>query len=321
MGKDVIYTNGVIAVREKNLLKDRLFRLCEGKPEDAFRTLLESGYGSGAEAESFYDFERLTEAEERALDDFIREYSPSEAEKVYLLAPRDFHNAKAILKAQYLGSDAGKMLAPDGLIPAGEISDCVKSGELDRLGTELAGAVREASELLKEEGASGAELGGIFERALYKRLSAAVSKNAVLKKLLTAKADMTNVLTALRSADPAYAKKLYVTGGRLTEKQLSALFEGDEKALRGLDRTPYGDFLKKCLDAKSAGLPLTEAERERDSFETDFFAERRYDLERNQPFLYYVFRRRAENANVRIIFVCLLAGMKEQDIKRRLRAF
>lgn len=46
MGKDVIYTNGVIAAREKYLLKEKLLRLCEGKVEDAFRILLESGYGS-----------------------------------------------------------------------------------------------------------------------------------------------------------------------------------------------------------------------------------------------------------------------------------
>ena len=41
---------------------------------------------------------------------------------------------------------------------------------------------------------------------------------------------------------------------------------------------------------------------------------------RNQPFLYYVFRRRAENADVRILFVCLLAGMKDYEIKARLRS-
>lgn len=321
MGKDVIYTNGVIAVKEKNLLKDKLLRLCEGKPEDAFRILLENGYGSGAEAESFYDFERLTEAEERALDDFIREYSPSESEKIYLLSPRDFHNAKALLKAEYLGADAEKMLAPEGLIPVSELSDRIKTGDFASLPEELVSAITSGSALLGEDAASGAELGGIFERALYSRLASAVSKNAVLKKLLVAKADMSNILTALRSTDRSYAEKMYVNGGKLTKSELAALFTDDaEKAAQRLEKTPYTAFLKKCLDAKSAGLPLTEAERVRDSYETDFFVQRKYELERNQPFLYYVFRRRAENANVRIVFVCLLAGMKEQDIKKRLRA-
>ena len=85
MGIDVIYTNGVIAAQEKYLLKDRIFKLCEGSAPEAFRVLSESGFGSGAAAESAYDFEKLVTAEERALDDFIREYAPSQAEAVYLL--------------------------------------------------------------------------------------------------------------------------------------------------------------------------------------------------------------------------------------------
>ena len=72
--------------------------------------------------------------------------------------------------------------------------------------------------------------------------------------------------------------------------------------------------------ATAAAMPLTAAERIAESYEAELLAARRYDLKRSQPFLYYVFRRRAENANVRILFVCLLAGMREADVKRRLRA-
>lgn len=58
----------------------------------------------------------------------------------------------------------------------------------------------------------------------------------------------------------------------------------------------------------------------RDNLEIDFLAAKKYELKSTQPFLYYVLRRRAENSNLRILFVCLLAGMSEGDIKRRLRA-
>ncbi len=322
MGKDVIYTNGVIAYREKYLLKDKIFKLCESSPAEAFRILLESGYGSGAEVSSLYDYEALTKAEEQALDDFIREYAPSPAEAAYLLSPRDFHNAKALLKAEYLNADAEKMLAPEGLVPVSELALCIKNGDFSPLAKELEGALCEAGELLKTEDASGAAVGGIFEKAMYARLAAVSAKNKVLKKLLAAKADMTNILTALRSSDRGYAESMYVAGGKLGKEQLGGLVAADtERARRILEKTPYQEFGEKCFAAKDAGLPLTEAERSRDSYETDFFAAKKYELERNQPFLYYVFRRRAETANVRIVCVCLLAGMREQDIKKRLRAF
>ena len=55
------------------------------------------------------------------------------------------------------------------------------------------------------------------------------------------------------------------------------------------------------------------------SCEAEYFAARRFELKKSEPFLYYAFRRRIENENVRILFVCLLAGMKEDEIKKRLR--
>ena len=319
MGRDVIYTDGVIAVREKNFLGGKLLRMCEGTAEEAFGILSESGYGRG-EAGSARGLEALVSAEERALDGFIREYAPSEAEKAYFLAPRDFHNAKALVKAFRQQADAGPLLAPEGLISVGTLSAALSSGDFSGLGKELSSALAEGKKRA-EEGASGAEIGSIFGRAMFRRLASAVGKNGTLKKLLAGKADRMNILTALRSPDADAAEKQYAEGGRLTREQLRGLFAGDaEKAAHSLDGTPYAAFAARCFAAKNAGLPLTEAEREAASFETEFFAERRYELKKNQPFLYYVLRRRAENENVRIVFVCLFAGMKGEEIKKRLRA-
>lgn len=319
-----MFTNGVIAVKEKFLLKDKIFKLCDSGAEEALRVVSESGFGKGAEAASVYEYEKLVSADEADIDGFIREYAPSRAEAAYLLSPRDFHNAKAAVKARFGGLGTENMLAPAGLIPAEEIIDCVNSDSYAPLGSVLGEAVKEAVSLFSDEhGAevSGAEIGMIFEKALYRHLHETSAKMGLLKKLLEAKADMTNILTVLRSVEEEYAAKCYVTGGKLTEQQLASLFEEDtEKAVKAFERTPYYDFVKKCISDKAAGLPLTTAERLLESYETEYFTAKKYELKKSQPFLYYVFRRRAENANVRILFVCLLAGMKESEIKRRLRA-
>jgi hypothetical protein len=49
MALNVIYTNGVIAAKDKYLLKDKILRFCELSAEEAFRMLLESGFGGGAD--------------------------------------------------------------------------------------------------------------------------------------------------------------------------------------------------------------------------------------------------------------------------------
>ncbi len=114
MAIDPMFTNGVIAVKERYFLRDKLLRMCEMTPEDAFRLLIESGFGgAGAAADSYHEYEALVEADEKDIDKFIRDFAPSDAEAEYLLAPRDFHNAKAAVKADVMGVDVTRMQAPD----------------------------------------------------------------------------------------------------------------------------------------------------------------------------------------------------------------
>ena len=293
--------------------------------EEAFRALLESGFGGGSEvAASVYEYEKLIEAEEASLDEFIREYAPSKSERAYLLASRDFHNAKALLKAAYLKKDVEKMLAPEGEIPLKTLETAVTSGEFSCLlgvNDELKRACEEAAALFETDDVSGAAIGEIFEKACYTYLKGACRKNSVLKKLLPKKADLTNILIAFRSGDKDAAEEKYLPSGKLGKETLALLFNEDtEKVEEAFKRTPYHAFVKKCLDSKKRGAPMTEAERELASLEFDFLDVKKYELKATQPFLYYVFRRRAENQNVRIVFACRLAGLGEQEIKRRLRA-
>ena len=312
---DPVYTNGVIAVKERLLLGDKLLRYTELSAEEVLRALREGGFGSGAESQ---EGEALILTEESLLDSFIREYAPSQKELEYLLSPRDFHNAKALCKAQKLGTDAEKLLAPEGLIKIDDLSAAVKSGDVSALGKVLGGAIKEA---LESEKLTGAEVGAIFDNALYKHLSTVCKFSPLLKKLLIGRADRTNILTAMRSEKREFAEKLYVCGGKLSYAELAKLFDDNrenlEKALLG---TQYEEFYKLCYAAKEKGTPFTEAERALESYEAEYFVAKRYELEGKQPFLYYVFRRRAEIQNVRIILVCLNAGLKAQDIRRRLRA-
>ena len=312
---DSIYTNGVIAVKERSLLGDKILRFTEMTAEEVLRTLHESGFGSGAEST---DGEALCEAEERSLDAFIREYAPSLTELGFLLSPRDFHNAKALIKAAKLNADAEKLLAPEGLVAVADISAAISKQDYSLLSGELANAVREA---LENEKLTGAEIGAIFDVALYKHLHALCKWRKVLKKLLAGRADRLNILTAMRSSDREFAEKLFVGGGTLGKKEFDLIFSEDkEVSAKALDKTAYKQFYAQCFAAKEKGLPFTEAERALESFEAEHFAERRFELEGREPFLYYVFRRRAEIQNVRIILVCLNACLSAQDIKRRLRA-
>lgn len=321
MAMDLSYTEGVIAVREKYLLKDRLLRLCEMTTEDAFRSLLEYGFGGGAEtASSVYDYEKLIEREERLLDEFIFEYAPSAKEAIYLLSPRDFHNAKALMKAKLLGESGEKMLASEGLIPVSELSKCISSGEYAGLSTNpmLKDACEEAERAISSETPiSGSQLGLIFERAMYAHLLKGCKRSPLFKRSIIARLDMTNLLTAFRAPNEEGVAAAFIEGGKLTLQQV--LFATGERAQEGEAAKLYPDFLRLCVTAREQRAPLTLAERYRDAFDVERLNENRYELKKNEPFLYYVLCRKAENANVRIIFALQLLGATEQEMKKRLR--
>lgn len=323
MGISVSYTNGVIAAREKYFLKEKIFRFSEMNAEEAFRALQESGFGGGATAESVYDYEKLVAGEDVALDAFIAEYAPTRLERSYFLAPRDFHNAKALIKAASLQESTEKLLAPEGEIPVTVIEKAVREGDFSGLGESneiLKEVCREAYAAVLAGEKSGAQIGEEFEKAKYAYLLKRCKASGVLKKLLRLKIDMQNILIAFRTEDEEAFARAFIFGGFVKQAQYSLLFSTDkENAGKNFADGKYRGFVEKCVSAQAKGLPCVEAEREFSSFEREFFYEKRYELQRNLPFVYYVFRRRAEIANVRIVFACLLAGVGESEIKRRLR--
>lgn len=324
MAKDLIYVNGIIAVKENSLLKDKILAFCEMSAEGAFRALGESGFLKNSDVASVFDYEKVLQADEADIDQFTREYAPNNAIKTYFFAPRDFHNAKALVKAKYLNTDAKKMLAPEGLLSLDTLKKAVEGEEVEGVYPELATAVKGAVELFENDGAnaSGAEIGKIFEQQLYACLLSNCRHNALLKKLLVQKVDMTNILIAMRSNTPEYASNNAISGGKIPLDKLLLLFdENEEKAERALNGTYLEKYWKECFKTRKTGLPFTKTEKSVSALEIDFLSEHRYELKRSQPFMYYIFRRRTENENVRIVLSCLLAGMPADEIKARLRNF
>lgn len=323
MAKDLDYVGGIIAAKENGLLKDKIFALCESDAQSAFRSLSESGFGAGAEVDSAFGYEKILRADEEDIDKFAREYAANNAQKAYIFLWRDFHNAKSLLKAARLNLPPDKMLAPEGLYTVDTLEKVIAGGETD-VCPQLKEAVETAQKLFEEKGenTSGAEVGAIFEKGAYSALFTLCKRSPLLKKLLQNKADMTNILTVMRSNTLEYAANNAISGGKIDVKRMLALFsENGEEAEKALDKTYLEDFWKECFLARNKGLPFTAAEKKLASADTDFLAAHKYELKRGEPFLYYIFRRRAENENVRIVLSCLLAGMDGEEIKPRLRSF
>ena len=324
------YVNGVIAAKEKYFLKDKLLRLCETDAENALRALKESGFGRAAAAadEANCSAETLIAAEEAETNAFIREYAASDAEKEFFLSPLDCHNVKAYFKASYTGADVSKMLADEGILPLSRISESFLKNDFSSLPAYLQSALDNAREICKNGVAGkGAEVGAAFEKALFSRLADICKKNGALKQMLAEKADFTNLVTALRAKNFKEAKAQFVCGGTLRAEEYAFCFaqnadraKGSAAGSSGSGRA--GERLREIVSlyerAKTTGS-YAEAEKRLAQTELNFFERKKYELTGSEPFMYYVLRRKAECANVRIVMVCLNAGMAQSEIKKRLR--
>ena len=307
------YVNGVIAAKEKYFLGEKLLRLCESDAATALRTLKENGFGGDAAEEK--GAEELIRAEEASINAFVREYAAGEAEREYFLAPLDTHNVKAYFKAHVLGVDVAPMLAEEGTLKTGAIAECFAKEDFSALPDYL------QAETICENGTEGkgAKVGEAFEKALYAHLSESCKGESALKKILAAKADRTNLVIALRSKDLASAKEAFLAGGNVKADSFAFCFiEDEEKARAAAEKAGAHDLWKTYAACKESG-GVAAAEKAAAEAEIDYFAKRKYELAGTKPFIYYVLRRRTECFNVRVALVCLNAGMKESEIKKRFR--
>ncbi len=339
MRYDVAFINGVVRSRERFLWGTRLERLAEGTAAEAFKALKDGGFGANAEAEDG-DFESLIRAEENSVNSFIREYAPSEATERFLLAEYDFHNAEALVKCRLAGADAAKMLAPEGFYKTEDIKKAIDamgenppadandgtgktlSAANDGMGTPRAGkkdkrenplyAAAAQALALPAGQADGFTVDCVFQKALFRYMKRYAK--GPLKAILANKADAANLSALLRSDTFEYAAQMFVEGGKWPESQLKAIFEGSADVNGELKR----QVLAAREDAQN-GRPLTAFEKYADEYPLHALYPTRYDMKGQEPFLSYIFKRREDIANARILAVCLAARLSPKETAARMR--
>lgn len=311
------YANARAVSAENALLgSDRLGRMAECPTKaDAMKVLAEVNFGEGAVGGGYED---LIFAEEKKFIEFVKETSPDENFKRYLIIGNDYHNAEVFSRAKFLKFENANMLVPDGLYKADYLKDCVFADDYGSLTPVLAEALLAADNLFVLGNADGKGVSGIFRRALYKELYRLSRKNGDLKKLFSVRADAVNVSLALRMR--RYDEAEFVVGGSLDGEVLKLLAsDGPEAALDKLNGSPLKAMIESAVESAKLGKPLSEFERLADGYALKKLKETKYDVEGFKPFTLYCFYKKAELANVRIILSCIDNGIDKAEIKRRVR--
>ncbi|MBR2010270.1 MAG: V-type ATPase subunit [Clostridia bacterium] len=236
--------------------------------------------------------------------------------------PYDCHNIKAYLKCSYRGLDPTALFIDAGSVAAKALIEALDSGDTAALPKHMATAIRAAKEAYART-ADPREIDFLLDCALYADLAEAASGFPFAESLVSARADLTNIIICLRilrstnadTAEPLFHKSM-LPAGTLTEDFFATAFtEGEAAFLAVLStKTPYAAVVRdadKCT--------LAEIEKRAD----DHITARLQEV-KHLPFgaeipLSYLYALEGAVKNLRILLSGKRAGLDGDKLKARVR--
>lgn len=236
----------------------------------------------------------------------------------------DYHNVKALLKAEAMGTDAGRILTDLGRVGAAALKETLRTGEGDlpgRLG-EAAAEAREVLDTTRDPQLSDVVLDRWYYRDLLDATDATGSD--FLRGWVRIQLDAANLRALVRTlrmgktAD--FLRGVLVDGGDVGSDELLRVSANGGSGLAELYApTRLADAAESGAEALRGGL-LTEFEKRCDDAVTAYLEDARLIPFGEAPVLSYLASRETEYTNLRIALMSRAAGIPADVIRSRLRA-
>ena len=320
---DYLFISTYLRSREKNLLTAaRMERMIDAPTADeAGKVLQEIGYGEFSAASDRELGQALAREREALFEDLYR-FVPDKAVVDVFKVKYDYHNLKALLKAQAMGVDGGRLLLDAGRVPAAALERAVREGDFESLPETLRKAAQEAHEVLSATG--DPQLSDfVLDRAYYEEMlsCARLTRSDFLVRYVQASIDAANLRSAVRTLRMKkggdFLRKVLFAGGTIpVDSILSAALGG---SLEELYRTTE---LKAAAEAGAEvlrGGDLTRFEKLCDDAVTAFAAEAKRVPFGVEAVIGYLVAKEIEFTAVRIIMASRMAGIDGDTIRQRLR--
>lgn len=321
----LIFSNARTKSLENGLLNNmQLARLTEAENlDEAFKILLECGYGGGVSVEDAASFETLLDYEREAATAFLRENCAKGSGLETLLTRVDYHNAKALMKAKYLRlADVGFMLYPDGNVPSALIKECVESDVYDKLPKPMATAMAAIDTAFSEENRSARYIDNLLDRALYEDVFIKLKKisQPILKKYFVTLVDTANLGSFLRVKKIGLGLKFFeegfLAGGELGIAFYEGLYEATMEQFKEKIRyTSYAGVLNKALEEDN----LTLYETAVDNYTLSLFRQERHNMFSIAPVAGYYLAKCTELKVVKLVVAAIKNNVDKALLRQRLR--
>ncbi len=256
----------------------------------------------------------------KLLWELISECVPDKNELKVLCTVNDFFNIKAAVKCHFTSSDASEFYVYPTTLNTAALTEYVNSHEFSKIG----GVMGECAEksykaaCLTENG-QNADI--IIDAAAVSalRVYALKNKNSIMGEVCAFICDTANIKTAFRCAKAKKGKDFIceAIGGTCSvdrERLIKCAMTGEKELGEYLEKTPYKALSETYMRSSA------EYEKMCDDEIVRLIRKAKFTSFGFDPVCAYYYGKLTEIKSVRIILTALRAGLREEDIKERMRA-
>ncbi len=312
------YAVAKIKVRENRLLtNENLEQLAqEEEMERIVSSLMEKDYNFEM-VSRYEDYEVVLKKAEEDMYKLIKEIIEEKNIAEIFLSKNDFYNMKLILKSHVEGKDYQDKLLNSGTVSKEEISRIMESEAYDRLSKNRKQAILDAMEAYQKTKMPFI-IDAILDKECFHHMKklAAQMKNDFIAKYMTNLIDITNIKTFFRVRkiykDPYIFEVSYIEGGKITLNHFMENLDEDEQNLK-YKFMGFSSTIAQAIDH------YENLDQFCDNYIMNYMKEAKLKALTIEPIVAYIYAKKTEFKNIRIIFSGKLNGVSPERIKERLR--
>ena len=313
----------MLRAREPRLLNnERAERMLDAASfEDAAKILTDCGYPDMSQMTAAEVEQTLAEHRSEIFEELGRLSPDRELVDVFKLK-YDYHNAKALIKAEAMGSDAKRLLSDAGRVSGAELTELYHAEHYSQLPPALGKAMAEAKAVLART--ANPQLSDfVLDKAYFEELKAVAEKlkNAFLRGYAAVLSDSANLKSAVRTLrmgkNQDFLAEVLVDGGETEARRIIAA--ADKESLAALyAHTGLEKAAQLGAEALSGGS-MTDFERACDNAVNTYLRSAKLVSYGPEAVVAYLAAVEGEIQAVRMILTGRLARVRPQVILERLR--
>ena len=324
---DYLFSTARVRSVEKNMLtRERAEKMIDSKStEDALRVLDDINYGKGIESLDPNKYEDLLTEEHKKTYDFITSMAPDVEHFNMFLYPYDYHNLKVMMKAEYLGIDAGDTLVDTGSIDLKVLKYSVKERDFSALTDNMEKALKEIIETFPKTN-DPQLIDIILDKYCYDEMlsTAEKTKSSFIIDYVKLQLDSINLKTYVRlkkmNKSWDFFSKVFLKGGNISEQVFIKNYDDNfEKFAEHLSAFDFKELFLEGTNALQETGMFTTLEKLLDNKLMQHVKNAKYVPFGIEPLAGYLIAKDNEIKIARIILAGKQAGISPELIRGRLR--